>query len=455
MSKQKYLTNTWFISVLLFFVIIACSAFSDAASLPASTGKISSSGGAFMRSSYSTSSKKVTGIPDHKKVTIYSEVFKSKTSTAKKNRWYYVQYGSKKGYVRADLVSNISSPQTTGYTTDWLNYRTGVGTGMKCKGTLKSGAKVTVLMPAKYSKSSDQWYKIKVGSSSYYVSAAYVKLGKTSSSSSSSSSGSSSSSKPTTGLSQTAKALLSNPTNGGSSCRVVATFSTSNCSKKFEVSGTGKAYTPQGMSFDGTNYTFVFGNTSKQAIIKYSGSGKKLKSTYFPYNMGHPNGITYNPKTGLFYIFKGNQYSAYTYNQNTGKFGKVSTPYSSSGIAYDSAKGVMIASSRTGMREYSSDGKFSHRKLVYRCTHSGTHYVQDCCAYNGIVFHGVSGSNKKTINYIDVYRMSDSKYLGSIKLTIGEIESMIVNNSGQLELLINTSSHDYVWKTPLNVKELL
>ena len=39
---------------------------------------------------------------------------------------------------------------------------------------------------------------------------------------------------------------------------------------------------------------------------------------------------------------------------------------------------------------------------------------------------------------------------------LGEIESAVVGNDGYLQLLINTmgSNTDYVWKTPLNVKEL-
>lgn len=46
-------------------------------------------------------------------------------------------------------------------------------------------------------------------------------------------------------------------------------------------------------------------------------------------------------------------------------------------------------------------------------------------------------------------------YLGSINVTIGEYESAVIGPGGYLELLINTNGNtDYVWRTPLNVKEL-
>ena len=66
--------------------------------------------------------------------------------------------------------------------------------------------------------------------------------------------------------------------------------------------------------------------------------------------MGHPNGIAYNPQIGKYYIFKGNQHFAYTYNPENDKFGTVDTPYSSSRIAYDRKLKHLVVSSRTGMK---------------------------------------------------------------------------------------------------------
>jgi len=81
--------------------------------------------------------------------------------------------------------------------------------------------------------------------------------------------------------------------------------------------------------------------------------------------------------------------------------------------------------------------------------------VQDCGAYNGFVFHGVTRGSNRFENYLDVYRARDGKYLGSIKVTMDEIESVVIGSDGYIQLLINTAQRtDYVWKTPLNVKDL-
>lgn len=76
-------------------------------------------------------------------------------------------------------------------------------------------------------------------------------------------------------------------------------------------------------------------------------------------------------------------------------------------------------------------------------------------AGGGFIFHGVSGSNKQTTNFLDIYRAADGKYLGSVRVAIGEIESAVVGNDGYLQILVNTPGKtDYVWRTPLNVNEL-
>lgn len=248
--------------------------------------------------------------------------------------------------------------------------------------------------------------------------------------------------------------LLSNPTNGGSA-RYVYTFDSSNCRKLFEITGFSKALVPQAMTFTGSEYYILYGMNPMQAIVTYSANGQKTKSGGFAFNIGHPNGITWDPQTGLCYIFKGGQTTIYTWNPRTNKYGKSKTPYSSSGLAYDKTTNVIYASSETGIRIYSADGRFQHQKLFSRCRHSGKTHVQDCGAQDGFIFHGVSGANKHKTNYLDVYRASDCKYLGSIRIALGEIESAVVGNDGYLQLLVNTPQRtDYIWKTPLNINDL-
>jgi hypothetical protein len=116
---------------------------------------------------------------------------------------------------------------------------------------------------------------------------------------------------------------------------------------------------------------------------------------------------------------------------------------------------MIFATSHSGIRMYTADGRFSHQKLFPRCKPGFFHYIQDCGAGEGFIFHGVSGRSKKTKNQLDIYRAADMAYLGSIQITIGEYESAVVGPGGYLELLINTEgTTDYVWRTPLKVTEL-
>jgi hypothetical protein len=115
----------------------------------------------------------------------------------------------------------------------------------------------------------------------------------------------------------------------------------------------------------------------------------------------------------------------------------------------------MYVSSKTHIRIYTADGKFKQIAEFERCKRSGTHYSQDCGAARGFVFHAVSGEDKHAENYLDVYRIRDRKYLGTIRVNIDEIESVIVDNDGFIQILCNnTTVVDYIWKTPLNVYDL-
>lgn len=541
---------TVLVLVMCFTCVIPLAGVADVYAASPSTkaaGKVNAGGGAYLRKNASASSASIKLLADNMPVSITREVYTAKTTKLSK-RWYYVYAAGKSGYVRADLVDGVTYANVSAKTTAKVNYRSGPTTATAKKGSLKKGAKVTVMCAARFKGSKTDWYRIKVSGKSYYVSAKYIKLGSAASTASSSAQATAQKGITVTGsrvptciekgkgftikgvlksadpitsvrigainasgtwvISETyspnAKSfdildadkdiafgklplgkytyrvdatsagktktvlsskfeittnalkagLLSNPTDGGKA-RYVYTFDTTNCSKLFAVTGFSKAVVPQGMTFTGSEYYIVYGMKPAQAIVTYSSTGEKLKSGGFAFNIGHPNGITWDPRTGLCYIFKGNQKTIYTWNPKTNKYGKAKTPYSSSGCAYDSTTGYIYATSQTGVRQYSADGKFKHQKLFKRCSHGIKHYIQDCGAGGGFIFHGISGSNKQKTNFLDVYRASDSKYLGSIKIAIGEIESAVVGNDGYVQLLINTSGKtDYVWKTPLNVNDL-
>ena len=446
--KNNNKTKRFFAVVLMAMMVFALlpagcgDSFTTSAASITASGKISESE-VNLRSSASTSSAVVTTLKKNATLTIQKEVFTG-NSTAASKRWYYVTAGDKTGYVRADLVGSISYGNTGAVTTDELNYREGPATSFKRLGTVFPGTGITLLLPASREGSSEVWYKVNVYGQTAYVSGDYVNIG----------------GQPTipqvdlTGKSDLAVALLTNPTQGGRA-RVVYTFNTSNCKKLFSIKGYKKAKVPQGMTFTGSEYYILYGMSAGQSIVTYSASGRRLSASKFSFSIGHPNGITWDPVTRMCYIFKGNTKKFFTWNPATGRYGKSKVPYSSSGIAYDNATNTLYATSKTGIRAYSADGNFTHQRLFSRCNHGIFHYIQDCGAAEGFIFHGISGSNKKKTNYLDIYRAADGAYLGSIKITIGEIESAVVGNDGFLQLLINTSGEkDYVWKTPLNINEL-
>ena len=72
------------------------------------------------------------------------------------------------------------------------------------------------------------------------------------------------------------------------------------------------------------------------------------------------------------------------------------------------------------------------------------------------MMHCVSGSDLQGTNYLDFYDMLHEKYLGSVECSLNEVESLIVDEEGYIQLLCNTKGpDDYIWKTPLNMKMLM
>lgn len=392
-----------------------------------------------VRKSATTSSKSLGMLKKGTKVTISNEVFTSKTSSSASSRWYKISGGGKSGYIRADFIKITANGNYKAFTTDDLNYRVGAGTSMNRKGCLSAGTNIRVCHAAKAAGSSTTWYKVIVNKKGYYVCGDYIAFGGSN----------------VSGSKGIAAKLQAKATYGGSA-RYVGTLNSKNCTRVMSVKGDNGAYVPQGMAYTGSKYYIVFGMSDRQRIVTYSAKGKKLSSSGFTFNMGKPNGITYNPQTKLCYIFKGSQYTIYTWNPATKKFGKTSTPYSSSGVAYDTTTKKIYASSLTGIRVYSADGKFRHEKYFSKCSHSGKTYVQDCGAGRGYVFHAQSGSWKFGTNYLDVYRAKDGKYLGSFKVDLGELEGVIVDSKGYVQLLVNCGGTytEWIWKTPINVKNL-
>lgn len=250
--------------------------------------------------------------------------------------------------------------------------------------------------------------------------------------------------------------LLVLDTKTSNSCAHIAyTLTTENCKIVKKVKGDGGIHVPQGLAYTGDRYIIAYGMSSAQRIISFDVKGKKKSISVPKISLGHPNGFTYSEKTGLCYSVKGWSTGAVTYNPKTGEYGRTSLSYGCSGIAYDRKDKCFYTSSRTGMRKYSGDGNFTHKSYVGRMSHSGAVYTQDCGGHAGIMFHCMSGSSKHGTNYIDLYDMRNSKYIGTLKCQLSEVESAVVDEDGYLEVLSNVSSKtDYIYKTPINIEDI-
>ncbi len=173
-------THTFIILSTLVILLLIATASSYAVSVPNAKGQVNSSSGVILRKSSSTSSKMIAIIKDNTDVKIYKEVFKKKSSTSKKNVWYYVNVNGKKGYIRSDLIDNIRYGSVNGKLKNRASYRKGAGTKMKKAGTYKKGKRITVCLkanPVSSTKgSSKTWYKVKDGSKYYYICSSNVKL---------------------------------------------------------------------------------------------------------------------------------------------------------------------------------------------------------------------------------------------------------------------------------------
>ena len=90
--------------------------------------------------------------------------------------WYKVSYNGQSGYIDADdchLSYQAYSPAKTGKTTANMYIRSGVGLDYTKKKYIKSGS--TLTLQGYYRTEGYDWYKIKSGSTTGYVSSKYVK----------------------------------------------------------------------------------------------------------------------------------------------------------------------------------------------------------------------------------------------------------------------------------------
>ncbi|HHW94628.1 MAG TPA: SH3 domain-containing protein [Mogibacterium sp.] len=176
----KNLTHIFVFLLLAGFIFLVQPIDTYAASVPSGTGVVKVKEGAYLRKRASTSSSRLRLLKKDTKLTIYREVFKSKTSTRARYKWYYVNANGRKGYIRSDCVGSVRYSAVSAKINGKVNYRVGPGLRMKKTGVFRKGTAVTVYMKAtpvsSTRGSTSTWYKIKKGSRYYYVSSSYVDI---------------------------------------------------------------------------------------------------------------------------------------------------------------------------------------------------------------------------------------------------------------------------------------
>ena len=222
-----------------------------------------------------------------------------------------------------------------------------------------------------------------------------------------------------------------------------------NCECIKTVKGEKEATIPQSFALYNGKYIIAYIGAEDQRIITFG----DIEEVFEPeIDLGHANGLTV--AKGLCYIVKGGRNAeCITFDPSKNSFGSFELAKYASGIAYDEKTDMFYTSQRRGMAVY--DGHFNLIRNVGRISRKAPYYFQDCGAYGGIMMHCVSGKNYRGTNYIDFYDMINGKYIGSIKCELGEVESLIVDEEGYIELLSNTKKkEDLIWKTPINMNDL-
>ena len=266
--------------------------------------------------------------------------------------------------------------------------------------------------------------------------------------------------------------------------KIIKTLDMNNLKKQIAIPSDGSFVVGQGFAASSKYYVAAIvdchskingvcvSNYSK--ILFYDRNTKKLIKS-FKTKLGHTNSLTTNPNTNKIYVTP-NPYE-FSYKNITSKSTispKIVSEFKSSigakAIAYDKVTNQYYLAIGNWIHVYNSNFQFIKKFSVIKRIN------QDCTAYKGLFLCGrfskVDGTKKVTIgegdskkivtkdtykyyDAIDVYRVSDGKYIGSInintrslkcenskKIYYGkEIESLDYLGSGNFALYYNSNGH--------------
>lgn len=226
-----------------------------------------------------------------------------------------------------------------------------------------------------------------------------------------------------------------------SSKKVLGTVTKKDFSIKYEVPVDSSIYITQSMAIT-PNY-IVFNQMSRNAekgrirIINKT-THKLVRNIKLGKDYGHCNSATYNPNTKMVYITRyGKEYKQkglYCLSVNDNDIGASNevkcdylNTYQVGRFVYDSKLDIYIHDMGEYLNVYDSDfnkiDQYHNKKI--RSTNQGF------LSYNGVLYM------PNSTNYMDMYRITDMKYLGSYNLDFHEIEDIEVWNeqNGEFALL--------------------
>lgn len=213
--------------------------------------------------------------------------------------------------------------------------------------------------------------------------------------------------------------------------------------------GGPKARIPQGISVTKDQYlvTYVNRKSTIGYLLSYKKKNGALKKITSANEIGHGNGITYDPYRKKLYVlnWKKEKQSrkCLVYDSKTHKrIGTVNLPVVATGISYDKSTDKFYLANMDEM--YVCDSNFRLEKTLKK----SVRYIhpQDIGAYNSAFM--ICTWIKKNKSFIDIYRVSDGAYLGTYDVSLGEIESCTIDD-GYLVILMNTigSIDDKIYRT--------
>ena len=252
----------------------------------------------------------------------------------------------------------------------------------------------------------------------------------------------------------------------------ITKLGTLNLKKAVKVVGTDDVKIAQGFCVYQNYYiTALRDKDEKKVLLKYYNkkNGNQAKA-FVKKGMGHVNGMTHSSYHGKVYVIRGNGWNLpiskadrifYSFipdklfgladNTILTKKNIMAGELARGGdsIAYDSATQMFYIAH--GSKIYLYNNKFKLLSGTINKLSTGT--VQDIGGYNGMIFviRYVRKNSSPNRNWIDIYRVSDGKYLGSYNMNSShELESIDYYGSGnKFSLFFNVSGdkNNYIYTT--------